>query len=137
MGWRGWHGIASDGMGWHGIASDGMGWHGIASDGMGWREWDGMTWYCIGWHWMASNGMVLHRMASDGTTVVAWDGMALHRMASYCIGYLWKKLDYLLKNTKLWPLIVYKSKLAKPGKRYSPNMLQIRSVFCRTDVKLH
>ena len=42
--------------------------------------------------------------------------------------YLQKKVDYLLKNNKLWPLIVYKSKQAKPGKRYFSNMLQIRSV---------
>ena len=94
---------------------------GVAWDGMVLHR---MAWYYIGWHRMAR----MHGLA--------WDGMALHWMAWYCIGYLWKKVDYRLKNTKLWPLIVYKSKPTKPGKRYIPTMLQIRSVYCRADVRL-
>ena len=38
---------------------------------------------------------------------------------------------YYVKNPKLWPLIVYKSKQGKPDKRYIPNTRQSRSVYRR------
>ena len=49
-------------------------------------------------------------------------------MAGYATA-AYRSSDYILKNTKLWLLIVYKSKQAKLEKRYISNVLQSQRVY--------